>query len=181
MAEAAGVIGRVTTHAIRRGALRDVAMLPADKLNVTNRAIVASVAGHNSRLFLKFLKGVTDRYAEEIEALFFNLRAEADREDKRAPIFLPYLIPQKKKVKTSSINQYMEANEMDLNDTNQRQRAKRRLKQIRDEELSLESSRHRKASKEENMDAAEDYEPSSSAESDVDYGDAAFDEGVSLT
>jgi hypothetical protein len=151
-------------------------MLPADKLNVTNRAIVASVAGHNSA---SFLKGVTDRYAEEIEALFLNLRAEAEREDRRAPAFLPSVTLQKKRFKTSSVNHYMEANDMDLEDRNQRQRAHRRLKQIRDDQLSLERSGYRKATREENDDAAEDYEPPSCDESDMDHDEATFNGEVS--
>lgn len=47
MANGAGIRDRLTTHAIRRGALRDITHILASAINVQDRTIAAAVARHS--------------------------------------------------------------------------------------------------------------------------------------
>lgn len=67
MAERTGISDRVTTHAIRRGAIRDVVHLPPSTLNLTDRAVGAAVADHSRRALQS---GVTDDYVGSLQVGF---------------------------------------------------------------------------------------------------------------
>lgn len=71
MAEGTGISDRVTTHAIRRGAIHDVVHLPSSTLNLTDRAVGAAVADHSRRALQS---GVTDDYVGSLQVGFCRQR-----------------------------------------------------------------------------------------------------------
>lgn len=82
MAQETGMLGRLTTHSIRRGTMRDVVHLPSSAVNLTDRAIGAAVADHSRAAYQA---DVTDDYIGSVQKNFYNVRADHNLTDELAP------------------------------------------------------------------------------------------------
>lgn len=134
MATQVGLASHVTTHAIQRGALRDVANLP-EQMNVANRVGAAMLAGHSTHAFNS---GVTDRYIGGIQTDTFKLRINnSDWKDEMRPTFGSPVEPQR--LRSDEITIYMEANGMQTDSPNERAKAARWLRNERAAKRALDA------------------------------------------
>lgn len=118
MAKRTGMTDRVTTHAIRWGAIRDVAHLPASAIDNPTNAISAAVAGH-SRNALR--SGLTDDYIGSLRVNFLNLRAEHSSTGDRAATRSLGVTAQR--LRSSDVSRFMVTQGQDPNDQRARARA----------------------------------------------------------
>jgi hypothetical protein len=119
MALAAGILDRVTTIDIRKGALRDAAYLKKSVSGVANRA-VALVANHASD---SLDKGTTQDYVGPLQQPIWNMRAEQQLEGRLAPRFAPAAFTKSSRLSSREIDAYMDEHGIDKADTNERTRA----------------------------------------------------------
>lgn len=80
MALVAGILSRVTSHDVCRGAMRDIAYLKNSIAGI-GTAAAALIAGHSRR---SEAQGVTNRYVGALQAPVFNLRADSEFIDRLA-------------------------------------------------------------------------------------------------
>lgn len=183
MADGTGISDRVTTHAIRRGAIRDVGHLPQSTVNLTDSAIAAAVAGHSWR---SLQSGVTDDYIGSRQVDFHNLRADQHlSRDQLAP--RRGSRPFRRSLRHIDISRYMEDHGMDPQDQRARDRARHRLHRARlnsvedddDDEVEFVP---RDSSEEEDSeeDLGEDPDSSSEEDSEEDL-EEDLDENVKST
>lgn len=124
IALAAGILDKVTSHDIRRGALRDAAYLKQPVYGAAGRT-VALVANHT----LDSLEnGVTQDYVGPLQQPIWNMRAEEQFEDRLAPRFAPVPFTKSSTFSSHEIDAYMDEHGMDKTDTNQRTKAGKALK-----------------------------------------------------
>lgn len=124
IALAAGILDKVTSHDIRRGALRDAAYLKQPVYGAAGRT-VALVANHT----LDSLEnGVTQDYVGPLQQPIWNMRAEEQFEDRLAPRLAPVPFTKSSKFSSHEIDAYMDEHDMDKTDTNQRTKAGKALK-----------------------------------------------------
>lgn len=134
MATQAGLASRVTTHAIRRGALRDLTHLP-EPLTIANRLGAAMLAGHSKHAFNS---GVTDMYIGGIQTDTFKLRVNnRDWEDEMRPTFGPPNELQRLRPHETTV--YMEAKSMQTESPNERAEATRWLRKERSAKRALDA------------------------------------------
>jgi hypothetical protein len=127
------MLDRETSHAIRRGAIRDVAHLPASEVNLTDRAVGAAVAGHSSRAFQS---GITDDYIGSLHTNFHNLRADNHITGDLAPRITSGPHRGAQRIHPATVSQFVQNEGFDVNDRLARARACRR---IRANQLTLQS------------------------------------------
>jgi len=124
MALAAGVLGHVTPHDIKRGSVRDTAYLKKTLTGVTNAA-VGLVAHHKTK---STNAGVTGGYVGSLQTPMYNLRAESEFVDRLAPKSAAVPIVMKRN-KGREIDEYMDKHEMDKKSAVQRNTAGKRLQE----------------------------------------------------
>jgi hypothetical protein len=122
MAQTVGLLTEVTSHDIRRGALRDVAHLPNQLLGVATNAVQV-LAGHSESTRRA---GVTQQYVGFIQEPTWNMRAESDFQDRAAPYVTAN--PFKSSRKTpAALNAYMDQNNLDKASRSERLKAGRQM------------------------------------------------------
>ncbi|KAK4560928.1 hypothetical protein LTR86_004883 [Recurvomyces mirabilis] len=119
MGLAAGVLGNITTGDIRNGALRDTAYLDKRVAGVAGLD-TAIVAGHTTTAYGK---GLTQEYVGPIQQPIWNMRAENSFEDRLAPKIGQRPFMRSRKFKTTEIDEYMDAHDMDKSALNERMKA----------------------------------------------------------
>lgn len=93
VAIATGLMGRVSGHALRRGALRDTAHLP-EAVNGVDTACASMIAGHSKT---SESRGITQAYVGALQTPIYSLQATSTFVDRLAPRFAktPYSTPRK--------------------------------------------------------------------------------------
>ena len=124
MALAAGVLDRVTSHAVRRGAMRDSAYV---KKAVTGleTACASLIGGHSKQAENR---GLTREYVGALQTPVYNLRAETKFNDRLGPKFAAAPMVMHRNT-TAQINAYMDAHDMDKSDPMKRATASLRLQE----------------------------------------------------
>ncbi|KAK8033274.1 hypothetical protein PG991_002672 [Apiospora marii] len=135
MALGVGIIDRVCSHDVRRGALRDVANFETPLRGAADPT-TAVVAHHGPHAFRN---GVTQDYVGPINEPVWNRRAEDSFDDRLAPTFAAKPFKGKTRFTTQEKDAYMDEHGMDKSDPYQRVYAGKHLKQAsinawRDEE-----------------------------------------------
>lgn len=82
IALSAGVLDHVTTHDVRRGALRDISH--SSNIPGTSRETVVRFANHSNPAMMN---GVTDRYTEIPQIHVYSERVSLGFEDRKGPAF----------------------------------------------------------------------------------------------
>lgn len=123
MALLTGILDRVDSRGIRRGALRDQAYLDRAMTGVATRC-TALIAGHSSTAFAR---GTTQDYVGALEHPIYNMRADLPRKDRMAPAVatqggLPIALRQYR-TSPHEVDEFMKAQHMDVSDKNQRKKA----------------------------------------------------------
>lgn len=162
IALAAGILDKVTSIDIRRGALRDAAYLKQPVYGVADRA-VALVANHTLN---SLDNGVTQGYVGPLQQSIWNMRAEEQFEDRLAPRFAPAPFTKSSNFPPHEIDAYMDEHYMDKTDTNQRTRAGKALKRAaadawREEQVNARAAPAKKA--------WDDVESANADEHELDY------------
>lgn len=122
MALAAGILGRATSHALKRGVARDVAYSQKQIAGVGTAAV--QMALHHSNATRR--SGTTQDYAGSSQVPIYNMRAEARFVDRMAPKIAasPY---QPSRATTAEIDAYMEKKGMDKSIITERNKASKHL------------------------------------------------------
>ncbi|KAH9223686.1 hypothetical protein DL95DRAFT_453629 [Leptodontidium sp. 2 PMI_412] len=122
MALAGGILGHITPHSLKRGAVRDAAYLKKTMIGVTNAA-VGLVAHHHAR---STTAGVTGQYVGDLQSPIYNLRAESDFVDRKSPktASTPFAL---KRSSGKEIDEYMDMHGMDKTSKLKRNTAGKRL------------------------------------------------------
>lgn len=120
-----GILDRVTSHAVRRGGMRDAAYL--EKLVTGVSTAVAAITGAHSKAAES--RGLTRDYVGALQNDTYNMRAAHKFEDKLAPKIAasPMVI---RRNTTEEIDAYMEKHGMNKSDLNQRGTAGNRLQKM---------------------------------------------------
>jgi hypothetical protein len=129
MGLAAGVLDRITSHALRYGAIRDTVHIKKTVAGLQEH-LAAMVAGHSNS---SKHRGVTRMYIGGVQTTVYNLRAEEKFNDKLAPKFA--VSPMKMRGNTTAeIDDYLEQHGLDKLDPVKRTFASTRLqeKQVSD-------------------------------------------------
>jgi hypothetical protein len=139
IALAAGILGRVTAHAVKRGAARDMAY---------RKKAVGSVADNAVQLVMHHAAathrgGGTQDYAGSFEMTAYNLPAEAPFDDRKGPRFAASGY-EPKRVETADVDAFIEKHNLDKSNASDRSKA---AKQIRKQNITEwdESQRNRPA------------------------------------
>jgi hypothetical protein len=135
MFTSSGVLGRITSHALRRGAARDIAHLPKGSLTGTATKGVAASIFHTNKAHLS---GLTADYVGLLQNTVYNARATSDFNDRLAPkvIASPTLIL--KPTASHVIDQHiLETLKGDVKGPKTRDKAKRHLCTAEDLETYL--------------------------------------------
>ncbi|KAE8448563.1 hypothetical protein EG329_009444 [Mollisiaceae sp. DMI_Dod_QoI] len=139
MALKAGILEqRIDTRALRRGALRDQAYIKKFISGVATRT-TAMIAGHTNA---SYSKGTTREYVGDLEDSMYNLRAEQERIDRKAPVFAqegPSAEWVQERIKSWEIDQFMKAQNMDIKDSKARKRAGLLIKKQKNEQWRTEA------------------------------------------
>ncbi|KFZ05831.1 hypothetical protein V501_07977, partial [Pseudogymnoascus sp. VKM F-4519 (FW-2642)] len=139
MALLTGILDRVDSRGIRRGALRDQAYLDRAMTGVATRC-TALIAGHSSTAFAR---GTTQDYVGALEHPIYNMRADLPRKDRMAPAVatqggLPIALRQYR-TSPHEVDEFMKAQHMDVSDKNQRKMATRLIKKQKIADWCLEA------------------------------------------
>ena len=122
MGLAAGVLDRITSHDVRRGAFRDAAYLKGPVLGVET-ACPALMGGHSKKAEDA---GLTREYVGSLQAPIYNLRAAEPFVDRLAPEF--GASPMKFRLNTiADVDKYMDEHGMDKSNLAKRKVASCRL------------------------------------------------------
>lgn len=123
MAQTAGLLeDRIDTRALRRGALRDQAYVKKVIAGVASRS-TAMIAGHSNK---SYAKGTTRDYVGDLEDSIYNLRAEQERVDRKAPAFAqegPSAEWVQERANTWEVDEFMKTQNMNIEDPKARKRA----------------------------------------------------------
>lgn len=139
MALLTGILDRVDSRGIRRGALRDQAYLDKATTGVATRC-TALVAGHSSTAFAR---GTTQDYVGALEHPIYNMRADLPRKDRMAPAVAaqggPPIAFRQRRTAPHEVADFMKAHNMDVGDANQRKKAARLMKKQKVADWCLEA------------------------------------------
>jgi hypothetical protein len=140
IALAAGLLDRVSSHAIRRGAMRDVAYLKKSVAGVET-ACAALIAGHSK---VAENHGITRDYVGALQVSTYNLRAESNFVDRLAPKIAGSPFDQHRS-STKEVDSYMERHNMEKSDKRKRVTAATHLQKEKIREWE-EAERNRRVS-----------------------------------
>lgn len=118
-----GILDRVTSHAVRRGAMRDVAYLKKFVAGVSTA--VSAVTGAHSKVAEN--RGLTREYVGALQNDTYNMRAEHKFQDKLAPKIAASPMVMRRNT-TAEIDAYMEKHGLNKSDLKQRATAGDRLR-----------------------------------------------------
>lgn len=121
----AGILDRVVSHDVRRGAMRDVAYLKKSIASV-GTAAAALIAGHSR---MSEAQGIINRYVGALQVPVFNLRAKAGFVNRLAPRFASSPV-QLRPSTTREVDAYMDKHEIDKSKSRKRARAGELLKEL---------------------------------------------------
>lgn len=124
MALVGGVIDPVTSHDIRRGAMRDTAHLNRTVAGVES-ACAALVGGHTK---MSENRGITRAYIGALQAPIYNIRAEKPFVDRLAPKATESTFTPRRNT-TAEIDAYMDDHGMDKKDSMKRSTASYQLRE----------------------------------------------------
>ncbi|KAK5171127.1 uncharacterized protein LTR77_004271 [Saxophila tyrrhenica] len=125
MALNAGVLAPITTHDLRRGALRDTAYRTTQSTSGLADNFVALAAGHTDKALSN---GVTQHYVGDLQTPLWNDRASNTFVDHKAPAFAPSPAPDmttRTKAGKADVRAYMEKHGLDTSSESARRHATR--------------------------------------------------------
>lgn len=119
MARCAGLLDHVTTHDIRRGALREVAHMP-NRLIGTSCSMAANIAGHSHSAMAK---GVTKKYIGDTQSNVYLERSSMEFVDQKAPRSAVNGAHEQQRVLSREIDEHLASTGQDANNRQLRHKA----------------------------------------------------------
>ena len=121
-----GILGRVSSHAIRHGAIRDTAYINRKIRGVVNTAVSAA-AGYTEH---SAFSGITRGYVGPLQDTIYNMRAAEPLQDRMTPTIAESPVDLRRH-QPCEIDKYMEDNDMDKTAPNLRRIAADRIRKER--------------------------------------------------